>query len=157
MVVSDQEFIELWRTHKSPEKISKITGVNVRNVYRRRDSIEKKLGVDLNSEKKVRTWSPPNPKMELGIENGTVIVFSDAHFWPSIRTTAFQGLLWAIKKMQPKAVICNGDAFDGASISRHPPLGWSHTPSLIEELHTCQAMLGEIVEAAKEALSLIHI
>jgi len=147
--VSDQEFIEIWNTHKSPEKISKVIGIGVRNVYRRRNSIEEKLNVNLETFKEVKTWSPPAPKLELGIENGTVIVFSDAHFWPGIRTTAFQGLLWAIKKLQPKAVICNGDAFDGASISRHPPLGWVRTPSVIDELNACKESLGEITEVTK--------
>ena len=151
MAVSDQEFVELWNTYKSPAKLSKLTGVSLRNVYRRRSNLEKKFNIELEAEKVVRTWSPPNPKLELGIENGTVIIFSDAHFWPSIRTTAFQGLLHTIETLKPKAVICNGDAFDGASISRHPPLGWERTPSLIDELNTCKEMLGEIADAAKKA------
>ena len=151
MNLSDAEFIELWATYKSPAKVAKAMGTNLRNVYRRRDNLAQKYNMSLETHKEVKTWAPPPPKSELGIENGTVIVFSDAHFWPGIRTTAFQGLLWAIEKLQPKAVICNGDAFDGASVSRHPPLGWAKTPSLIEELHCCQEMLGEVSEAAKKA------
>ena len=148
---TDAEFLELWETHKSPSKVAKALGTNLRNVYRRRDNLSKKYNVTLKTNKEIKTWSPPAPKSELGIENGTVIVFSDAHFWPGIRTTAFQGLLWAIEKLQPKAVICNGDAFDGASISRHPPLGWARTPSVIEELNTCKEMLLEVSEATKKA------
>jgi len=151
MNTTDAEFIELWTTHKSPSKMAKAMGTNLRNVYRRRDTLAEKYNMNLETHKEVKTWAPPPPKSELGIENGTVIVFSDAHFWPGIRTTAFQGLLWAIEKLQPKAVICNGDAFDGASVSRHPPLGWSRTPSLIEELNTCKEMLGEVSEATKKA------
>jgi len=151
MSTTDAEFIELWKTHRSPSAVAKVTGTNLRNVYRRRDHLATKYNMNLETHQEVKTWAPPNPKSELGIENGTVIVFSDAHFWPGIRTTAFQGLLWAIEKLQPKAVICNGDAFDGASISRHPPLGWSRTPSLIEELNTCKEMLGEVSEATKKA------
>jgi hypothetical protein len=151
MSLPDAEFIELWKQHKSPAAMAKAMGTNIRNVYRRRDNLAQKYNISLETHKEVKTWAPPNPKSELGIENGTVIVFSDAHFWPGIRTTAFQGLLWAIEKLQPKAVICNGDAFDGASISRHPPLGWSRTPSLIEELNTCKEMLGEVSELTKKA------
>jgi len=151
MNVSDEEFIELWNVHQSPLKMAKAIGVNERGVYRRRNHIENKLNVSLATNKESYTVSPVRPKSELGIENGTVIVFSDAHFWPGIRTTAFQGLLWAIEKLQPKAVICNGDAFDGASISRHPPLGWARTPSVIDELNSCKEMLGEIEEVAKKA------
>jgi hypothetical protein len=88
---------------------------------------------------------------QLGIENGTVIVFSDAHFWPGIRTTAFKGLLWAIREFKPKAIINNGDAFDGASISRFPRIGWDTKPSIIQELKACEASLGEIEEDAGRA------
>ena len=156
--VSDQEFIELWNTHQSPTKIAKITGISERAIYAKRNSIQVSQNVKLETNRPVQaldqpkyTYSPVKPKTELGIENGTVIVFSDAHFWPGIRTTAFQGLLWAIEKLQPKAVICNGDAFDGASISRHPPLGWARTPSVIDELKACKEMLGEVVVAAKQS------
>jgi len=149
-VASDEEFIELWNIHKSPSKIAKIIETTERAVYKRRNAIAKRHNIALETHKEVRTWTPPKPKLELGIENGTVVVFSDAHFWPGLRSTAFQGLLWAIEKLQPKAVICNGDAFDGASISRHPPLGWTRTPSVIEELNACKEMLGEISELTKK-------
>jgi hypothetical protein len=79
-----------------------------------------------------------------------VIVFSDAHFIPAQRTTAFKGLLWAIQEFKPKAVICNGDAFDGASISRHDVTDQPQT-SVIQELKACQGALGEIEETAKAA------
>jgi hypothetical protein len=150
-MVSDQQFLDFWQTHKSPAAVARASGLSIRNVYRRRNVLETKHKLTLETNKEIKTWAPTKPKLELGIENGTVIIFSDAHFWPGIRTTAFQGLLWAIEKLQPKAVICNGDAFDGASISRHPPLGWARTPSLIEELQCCQEMLGEVAAVTKKA------
>jgi hypothetical protein len=100
---------------------------------------------------------PERPKSayerkQLGILNGVGIVFSDAHYWPGIITTAHKGLLWAIKEFKPSFVICNGDALDGASISRFSPSGVAgKEPSLIEELKACQERLGEVEEAAKEA------
>jgi hypothetical protein len=148
--ISDEEFIELWKEHQSPSKVAKATGMTERWVYRRRNYLQGKTDANLTTHKESFTHSPVRPKSELGIENGTVIVFSDAHFWPGIRTTAYQGLLWAIEKFEPKAVICNGDAFDGASISRHPPLGWTRTPSVIDELNACKDKLGEISELAKK-------
>jgi hypothetical protein len=148
--ISDEEFIELWSLHKTPVKMAKALGIGERAIYRRRSSIEGRKNVNLTTHKESFTASPVRPKSELGILNGTVIVFSDAHFWPGIRTTAYQGLLWAIEKFEPKAVICNGDAFDGASISRHPPLGWTRTPSVIDELNACKDKLGEISELAKK-------
>lgn len=149
--LTDAEFIELWNTYKSAAKMARAVGMNERAIHKRRHTLTERHSVDMSSPDKRSTYSPVRPKSELGIENGTILVFSDAHFWPGLRTTAFQGLLWAIKKLQPKAVICNGDAFDGASISRHPPLGWERVPSVIDELNACKASLGEIEEAAKKA------
>jgi Calcineurin-like phosphoesterase len=148
--LTDAEFIEAWNTHKSAAKMSRATGIGERSVHKRRKLISQIHNVDMRASDKRTTYSPVRPKSELGIENGTVLVFSDAHFWPGLRTTAFQGLLWAIEKLQPKAIICNGDAFDGASISRHPPLGWERVPSVIDELNACKASLGEIEELAKK-------
>ena len=155
-LLGDAEFIELWKTTGSAASMAKITGGNIRNVQRRRTALEKRYGVALLA-KEPRNSAPrastAYERKHLGILNGTVIVFSDAHFWPGVRTTAFEGLLWAIKELKPVAVICNGDALDGASISRHPPSGVTNhkEPSVIEELKVCQANLGEIEEAAKKA------
>jgi hypothetical protein len=154
-ILTDAEFIELWKLHGSATAIHKITGGNIRTIQRRRQALEAKYGLLL--EAKNPNGRPERPKTayerkELGILNGTVIVFSDAHFWPNIRTTSFNALLWAIKEFKSVAVICNGDALDGANISRHPPLGIGPaTPSVIEELKACKEMLGEVEETAKEA------
>lgn len=86
--------------------------------------------------------------LDRSIINGTVIAFSDAHFWPGVRTTAFRGLLYMIERLKPKMIVCNGDAFDGASISRHPRIGWDSKPTVIEELKACQQRLSEIEDAA---------
>jgi hypothetical protein len=48
-------------------------------------------------------------------------------------------------------VICNGDAFDGAGISRFPRIGWTKQPTVLEELKACQDALGEIEDEAKTA------
>jgi len=153
--VSDAEFMELWKTHQSTTAIQKIIGGNLRTLQRRRAGLEAKYG--LLMEAKNPNGRPERPKSayerkQLGVLNGVGIVFSDAHFWPGIRTTAFKGLLWAIKEFKSSAVICNGDALDGASISRFSPSGVAgKEPSLIEELKACQERLSEVEEAAKEA------
>ncbi len=148
-LVSDAEFIELWNAHKSATKIAKVLGCADRSVSQRRRAIERRYGKILKAEDhRARSWIATAhehaARYSLGIENGTVIVFSDAHFWPGIRTTAFKGLLWAINELKPKAVINNGDAFDGASISRFPRVGWDSKPSVVEELKACDMYLGEI-------------
>ena len=153
--ITDKEFIEIWDKLKSAKKVSEELEVDIRNVYRRKKRIEERKGVSLETTIQgplLKTPDNPARKM-LGIENGTVIVFSDAHFWPGIHTTAFKGLIWAIKEFQPKAIIANGDVFDGASISRFPRIGWDSTPSVIQELKACEIALGEIEDTAKKARS----
>lgn len=156
--VSDAEFIELFRTLKSATKVGAATGVAVNMVHRRRRSLEQKYHIKLDAGSEsakaythLQTTHVHPQRYDLGILNGVVIVFSDAHFWPGIRTTALKGLLHFIEVLQPKAVVNGGDAFDGASISRFPRIGWDSTPSIIEELKACEAALGEIEEAAKAA------
>jgi len=158
-VYSDQEFIELWKTYESASVMSKAVGMDIRNILRRKNNMETKYGERLVSKNNPsQVARPTNPvRKELGIENGIVIVFSDAHFWPSIHTTAYKGLLWAIKEFQPKAVIANGDVFDGASISRFPRIGWDSTPSVIQELKACEIALGEIEDTAKKARSNVNL
>jgi hypothetical protein len=156
--VSDQEFIELWNTHKMGSKVAVALRISERAVHARRRAIEARHCVKLeatgaNKEHyaHLQTAHTHPQRYDMGILNGTVVCFSDAHFWPSIRTTAFKGLLHVIRNMKPHAVVNGGDAFDGASISRFPRIGWDSTPSIIEELKACEARLGEIEEAAKEA------
>jgi len=155
---SEDEFIELFRTLKSPQRVAEMLRVSVRSVHSRRRNIEIKRGVKLDAlDARSRHFSHyqtahAHPqRLDLGILNGSVIAFSDAHFWPGIRTTAYRGLLTLIPKLKPWAVVNNGDAFDGASISRFPRIGWDSTPSVIEELKACEAALGEIEESTKAA------
>lgn len=156
--VSREEFINVWNRHGSAILVAKHLEVSERSVLNRRRRIEKDTNQPLiNFDDRTKKYSQFQPiqtslnKVELGVLDQTIIVFSDAHFWPGEYTTAYKGLLWAIKELKPQAVISNGDAFDGATISRHGPLGWSKTPSVIEELKAVQAHLGEIEETAKAA------
>ena len=152
-MISEEQFLETWNRLKSAKLVSEELGVTERAAHSRRRRLEEKHGTALKVEDQrwvYRQHIFPNA-VDLGIENGTVIVFSDAHFWPGIRSTAFKALLYAIETYAPKAVICNGDAFDGAAISRHPPMGWEKLPSVIQELNACKAMLSEVSETAKQA------
>jgi len=155
---TDMEFIQLWGQLQSATKIAEHLGIHNRAVHLRRRWIEKQYNVALSAsdhrgayydKNRPKSFSPLK-QIELGILDGTVIVFSDAHFIPAQRTTAFKGLLWAIQEFKPKAVICNGDAFDGASISRHDITDQPQT-SVIQELKATQGALGEIEETAKAA------
>jgi len=154
---SDEEFIALWNEHKSAAKLSRILDITERNIHLRRRSMEKIHNIKLSAadfkgalyDARHKSFSPLR-QVDLGILDGTVIVFSDAHFIPGQRTTAFKGLLWAIQEFRPVAVIANGDCFDGASISRHDVTEQPAT-TVIQELKACQGALGEIEEVAKAA------
>jgi len=151
--ISDMEFITLFDfCNRNPILMSKSIGMSVRNIQNRREQLRVNYQEDMETHRLEHLIKPKPDRVNLGIENGTVIVFSDAHFWPGIRTTAYKGLIWAIKNLDNiKAIINNGDAFDGASISRFPRIGWDSTPTLIEELKACEIALGEIEDEAKKA------
>jgi hypothetical protein len=152
---TDDEFIVLWEKHLSATKVARDLGVAIRNVHNRRRNIETLYNIKLFSadprsnlyDARKASYSPLK-QIDLGILDGTVIVFSDAHFIPSERSTAYKGLLWAIEALSPHAVIANGDSFDGASISRHDVTDEAPT-TVIQELNACKAALGEIEERAK--------
>lgn len=90
-------------------------------------------------------------RLEFVIENGVVLVGSDAHYYPGIISAAHRALVSFCREMRPALVIMNGDLLDGAGISRHPPIGWSSTPKLIDELEAVRERLGEITVAADAA------
>ena len=155
---TDTEFIQLWGQLQSAQRVAEHLQINTRAVHLRRRWIEKQYNMALIAsdhrgaqydKNKPKSFSPLK-QINLGMLDGTVIVFSDAHFIPSQRTTAFKGLLWAIQEFKPKAVICNGDAFDGSTISRHDVTDQPQT-SVIQELKATQGALGEIEEVAKAA------
>ena len=155
---TDEEFMDLWDIHQSVAKLANILGITDRAVNYRRRNIEKRHQVKLGgADHRSLRYDATRPKsfsplkqINLGMLDGCVIVFSDAHFIPQQRTTAFKGLLWAIQELAPKAIICNGDAFDGSTISRHDITDQPQT-SVIQELKATQGALGEIEETAKAA------
>ena len=111
---TDAEFIQLWGQHQSATRVAEHLGISVRATHLRRRWIEKQYNMALPAidhrgvkydKNKPKSFSPLK-QIELGMLDGCVIVFSDAHFIPGQRTTAFKGLLWAIEQFKPKAVIC---------------------------------------------------
>ena len=146
--ITDEEFLRLWEEHKSPVKVARITGISERRVHSRRRNLENKLKLSLPVGKPIHIQKA---RHEAGLTDGIAIIFSDAHFWPGIRSTAFKGLLWAINELKPHIVIANGDIFDGSSISRHARINWSAVPNVKQELQACQEALKEIEDACEKA------
>lgn len=169
---TEAEFIELFKELKSPQAVANYLGVNVRCVYRRRTDIEKK-GFKLpteNTSGNTREFNKSEVQAKLqqrlgetrhsvrrgiAMEKGRVLVFSDAHFYPDDETTAFRALIECIKEFRPEVIVCNGDAFDGASISRHPRIGWDSKPTVKQELDAVTYHLNEIENASTFKSNLI--
>ena len=146
---TDAEFVEIFEAHGAAETARRIGG-QVRSVAERRRRLEEKLKRRIDGPAKPQ--SPPAIKdhphrIMLDIPTGTVLVGGDAHYWPGEPSTAHRAFVHFIKELKPRAVIMNGDAFDGARISRHPPIGWAQTPSVRQEIEAVTDRLHEIVEA----------
>jgi hypothetical protein len=130
-----------------PEQAATRAGLNTRNVYRRRASIEAKLGRQITGpahHAATRFSIKHDERAILEVRNGVVLVGSDAHYWPGPATTAHRAFVAFIKEFRPAVVVKNGDSLDAASISRHPPIGWENQPTLVEEIETTKERHHEI-------------
>lgn len=160
--VGDGEFVETFE-RLGAAGTARALGMHERSVHGRRVRLERRLGREIvapalglvsdaartrNADRAIE--HPQRHFIE--IENGVVMIGSDAHYWPKIVSTAHRAFVKFAKKMQPKAIILNGDVFDGASVSRHPSIGWENKPSVISEIEACTERLGEIQKAAPNAV-----
>jgi len=155
----DDVFIDAWeRSGGSPQRVSEFLNMNVRAVYLRRAALSNK-GIFLKTSSaghggseygwQTDTGRAYKRQNDFNLDNGTIVVFSDCHWWPDQdMTIANMALLEVIKDLKPAVIVNNGDAFDGASASRYPPLGWSKLPSVKGELEACDERLHEIIMAA---------
>lgn len=149
--VTDEQLREALAETNSPAAIGRKFNMHPRAVSLRL----RKMGVPpLESWRAATAPTPYRSKaagwLEFNIEDGTILVGSDAHYWPGIVTTAHRAFVEMCKRLQPKIVILNGDVFDGASVSRHARLGWGEKPPGVqEELRTVEARLDEITAACR--------
>lgn len=93
----------------------------------------------------------PQGRIDIDISDGIVMVASDAHYFPGIVSTAHRAFVKLIGELKPRAVVMNGDVFDGAGISRFPRIGWDKKPGVMDELKAVKARLDEIEAAAGNA------
>jgi hypothetical protein len=157
MKITESEFIELWNKFGSAVAIADHLKMDIRNIHRRRRYIEERRGIILagtgkNSPDAKIVYPVNGVRATTEIDSGVVLVASDCHYWPDIISTAHRAFVKLTKELKPKIVVINGDAFDGASISRHPAGGtWQSLPSVKQELEACQDRLEEIQKAATGA------
>lgn len=150
---SEEDFINLIALHGPAETARKLRMAE-RSVFSRITNIEAQRG-----EKLPRPGKPVSPKeavpgrIEIDIPDGIVLIGSDAHYWPGVISTAHRAFVQFcdLHRQNIKAIVMNGDVFDGSSVSRFAPIGWESRPTVIQEIEACQARLHEIRTAAPGA------
>lgn len=155
--VSDEEFIRTFKKFKSPAEVAKHLDITVRAVYRRRNNLQTMHGISLETEsvKSTAVYLPDNRRVaNVDIKNGTILIASDCHYWPDEETVAHKAFVKLISEMKSEICVLNGDVFDGAQVSRHPPLMGTVTPTPKQEIEACQERLHEIASASKNSKKL---
>ena len=160
--VSDADFVDLIRKH-GPSGVAKILKIGVRKVYERRAGIEARSGTVIPNKNGTRgalgahyangvvvTQDAPG-RLHDSVKDGVVLVGSDAHYWAGPPSTAHLAFVHFVREFKPAVVVMNGDAMDGASISRHAPIMWEDRPTVVQELEAVQERLGEIEQASKNS------
>lgn len=154
--ITDQQIIEAYRRLQSPHAVAAELGSSLRNIQLRRRKIEEKYNIVLPVSDHRKAYNTAEIDQEravyrLKVSDGQVIVGSDFHVWPGHRTTMQRAFIAFAKRLKPKAVILNGDVFDGATISRHPSIGWESKPSVRKELDAVGDFLGDLLRACGQA------
>lgn len=149
---SDQEFIELWNNFQSATSLARYLGIGVRSVHSRRTAVEARHKIELaanDARSPAIQMRLPEDGVRIGldIEDGVVLIGSDAHYWPGVPSTAHRAFVTAAKELKPVAIVMNGDDLDGSKVSRHPRIAWQKTPDHKQELEVLQDRLGELVMA----------
>src|SRR3990167_8198528 len=150
---SEADFIGLFESI-GPRKTARKLGMAERDVYGRRQRIEKRIGRQLtapNTERGTRRNVAHPQRIDVEIEDGVILVGSDCHYWPGDPSTAHRAFVKFCKDLKPTVVVMNGDVMDCGSISRFPPIGWESQPTVAEEIGAAQRRLREITEATPQA------
>jgi len=151
--ISDAELVQAWKNGTSAPDIAAQYGLTLRQVYSRRAKIERDTGQALPVTTMRKFGIPSdraaveNPatqalyqsptRLHQDVQSGTVIIFSDAHYWPGIVSTAHRALVHLVRELKPKMVIGNGDIFDMASPSHWGRRDFSPLPNVRQEIEAC--------------------
>ncbi len=144
---SESEFIRLWKLSPTVYKMAETLNTHPRSIYARRAALISK-GHELPMRDSLVTIKPGRMRLDVSIDDGVMVIGSDAHYWPGEITAAHIGFVHIIKELKPWAVILNGDILDAATASRHGRIGWEKRPSMKEELEAVIDRCEEIEKAA---------
>jgi hypothetical protein len=90
---SDMEFITLFEMfNKNPTIMAKNLGLSVRGIQSRRNRLEAYYKENMDTMEVKDMIAPKPQRISLGIENGTVIVFSDAQGLKALSPQPFWGM-----------------------------------------------------------------
>lgn len=155
--VSDEEILRAWPTCPSSSELSRRFGI-AKRVMDARVSKLRSRGHQLPSPDsrspayKVHRQLEDYPaRLAVEIDNGVVLVGSDAHYVRGVKTTAQRAFEKFCRELKPRVVVMNGDLFDGASVSRWPRIGWEHRPTVKDELAAVDENLTAIEAAVPSA------
>jgi hypothetical protein len=151
--VHDDALVEAMRSTNSPTLLAKQFGMSVRAMQTRMRHIGvPPLAHAALARKQSATVAHESVgRLKMDIDNGRAVVFSDAHFQPGCISTANRALVKMLPDLRPSVVVCNGDALDGASISRWPKMFGSSPPTPAAELRAVDERMEEIADAVKGA------
>lgn len=166
-IVSNEEFIKLWKDSHSPTVVARALGMNVRAVLARRARLESqghllpsfgRQGQPADVDRGRVIISRRRDINRYEIQDGIILVGSDAHYHPGHISTAHKALcnLAADLGSQVSAIILNGDILDGGQISRHPRGGWGSIPNVKQELEAVQERLADIEGAVAPGVHLMR-
>lgn len=154
--VSSAEFVRIWEEcGGSPARVREILGVDIRNVYQRRQRLEAR-GYELpTTSERAGNFGELfayTPRIHWETRDGVAVAFSDRHWWPGDGITPAEAALLALlHNLNPDLVVANGDVLDGARASKHPPLGWERKPGIADELAAVQVGMRRIADHCKRA------
>jgi hypothetical protein len=156
--ITDDEFIATWQRLRSPTKVSSALGLTMRHVYNRRREIESRYSISLPTDEAPTARVPKTgAQHSLKVSAGNVVVFGDVHKWPGDRPSLAEVAMLRLLEELPnlKAVVLNGDLFDGARVSRHGPTEWMDLPDVKDELAACQEFMQAIEERVPDDVPLL--
>jgi hypothetical protein len=155
---SDGDFVRLFET-LGPRATSRKIKVHVRNVMKRRETMEGRLGRQITAPGETRRSTRHNiahpQRVHFDVSDGIVLVGSDGHYWPGSAAPAHRAFVKFCGLLKPKLVVMNGDALDGSTVSRHPPINWEERPTLTDEIEACRERLSEIEAAVSHHIKIV--
>jgi len=155
--VSEEVFVESCNRTNSTSEVMKELGLGRTSVIQRRNRYYEKtndfIPLDKNSHNKsLRNTDSlvrhSQVRTKVDLDDGCIIVVSDAHYLPGTVSTAHRAAVYITKELKPDIVVMNGDAFDGAKISRFGRIGWEKAPTVTEEIEAVQDRMEELANAS---------